>query len=427
VELVLQKEHLTLLGLKKILKLKASLNKGLPRELEKAFPNTIPAPRPIVQLPENLDINWFIGFIFFILIKKTEGDGEGSFGVSIFQDKTKIGYSVKITFKLTQHIRDVALFKFIQGWLGCGLIYESPKNSRVDFVITKFQDLTDILIPKLNKYPLQGVKKLNFEDFKLVAELMKNKEHLSLDGLNKIRKIKSGMNTGRIIVNENNINNNNSLISHLGRQKPSLISSINKIVGSALQKRSFHTRVKGIDRIGPHNKDTLEVIIGSLLGIGKANRRQDGTRPRHGRCIIHKDYLFWLYDFYNSRGYCSNIQPRMYTRSVKTKKHFGFEFNTFTFASFDWIHDLFYDKQGTKYINKEIEKYLTPLALAIWISSKPKGYDEFKLYTLFHRQKDIYKLIIMLENSYGLSCYCFIYNKPYYGIGIAYSSRAYFR
>jgi hypothetical protein len=57
VELVLQKEHLTLLGLKKILKLKASLNKGLPRELEKAFPNTIPAPRPIVQLPENLDIN----------------------------------------------------------------------------------------------------------------------------------------------------------------------------------------------------------------------------------------------------------------------------------------------------------------------------------------------------------------------------------
>ena len=57
---------------------------------------------------------------------------------------------------------------------------------------------------------LQGIKILNFEDFKLVVNLMEKKEHLNLDGLNKIRQIKSGiimrsmriMNTGRIMNKE---------------------------------------------------------------------------------------------------------------------------------------------------------------------------------------------------------------------------------
>jgi hypothetical protein len=52
---------------------------------------------------------------------------------------------------------------------------------------------------------LQGIKRLKFEDFKLVVNLMEKKEHLNLDGLNKIRQIKSGkrsMNTGRIINKE---------------------------------------------------------------------------------------------------------------------------------------------------------------------------------------------------------------------------------
>jgi len=39
---------------------------------------------------------------------------------------------------------------------------------------------------------LQGIKRLKFEDFKLVVNLMEKKEHLNLDGLNKIRQIKSG-------------------------------------------------------------------------------------------------------------------------------------------------------------------------------------------------------------------------------------------
>ena len=67
---------------------------------------------------------------------------------------------------------------------------------------------------KFDKYPLLtpgvGNKKFNFQDFCKVAELMKDKAHLTDSppllggnhpvgdsGLEQIRKIKAGMNTGR--------------------------------------------------------------------------------------------------------------------------------------------------------------------------------------------------------------------------------------
>ena len=143
-----------------------------------------------------------------------------------------------------------------------------------------------------------------------------------------------------------------------------LLSNIN-------HKKSFHTKVKASARIGPHNKDVISVIIGSLLGDSYANARSiEGTRIRYKQSIIHKDYFFWLYEFFYSRGYCTNLEPRKYTSRIKkhnvTTEYYGYEFNTFTFRSFNWIHKMFY-KKGKKVINLKLKPYLTPLALAIWI------------------------------------------------------------
>lgn len=132
-------------------------------------------------------------------------------------------------------------------------------------------------------------------------------------------------------------------------------------------KRTFHTKVRASNRIGPHNQDILSVVIGSLLGDGYANARTiEGTRISYRQSIINKDYLFWLYEFYYERGYCSNLKPRKYTRIVKNVSYSGYEFNTFTFRSFNWIHKLF-SKKGVNYINPKLKLYLTPLALAILI------------------------------------------------------------
>jgi hypothetical protein len=70
-------------------------------------------------------------------------------------------------------------------------------NNAVGFKVQKLSDITDRIIPFFKKYPIQGVKLKDFHDFCLVAELMKNKAHLTEEGLNRIRLIKAGMNTGR--------------------------------------------------------------------------------------------------------------------------------------------------------------------------------------------------------------------------------------
>jgi hypothetical protein len=98
--------------------------------------------------------------------------------------------------------------------------------------------------------------------------------------------------------------------------------------------RYFHSKVSSKNRIGPHNQDVISVIVGSLLGDGYANSRTiEGVRFCFRQSIIHKDYLFFLYVFFLDRGYCSNLDPRKYTRQLKQNKFYGYEFNTFTFRS----------------------------------------------------------------------------------------------
>ena len=175
--------------------------------------------------------------------------------------------------------------------------------------------------------------------------------------------------------------------------------------------RAFHTKVRASNRIGPHNVDIISVIFGSLLGDGYASARTiEGTRFSFKQSEIHKDYLFWLYEFFHSKGYCSNLTPRMYTRKLINKntkeiKIFsGYEFNTFTFRSFNWIHKLFY-KKGKKTINVKLEKYLTPLALAIWIMddggwAKPG----VRLSSYSFKLEQVEFLACLLKKKWDLNC-----------------------
>lgn len=52
-------------------------------------------------------------------------------------------------------------------------------------VVEKYSDIRDKIIPFFEKYPLYGFKKENYLDFKKVSELMENKAHLTLEGLEK--------------------------------------------------------------------------------------------------------------------------------------------------------------------------------------------------------------------------------------------------
>ena len=190
--LILNKEHLTINGLRKIVSIKASMNLGLQNtnEIKVTFPDIIPVMRPKVEDILIRDPHWLVGFT----------EGEGCFNVTIQKSQTtKTGFSVSLRFQLTQHIRDIVLMQSLIKFWNCGEIFKRPDEEAVDFKVSKFSDLTDKVIPFFQRVPLHGLKSQNFTDFCKVADIMKEKGHLTEEGLDQIRLIKAGMNTGRVL------------------------------------------------------------------------------------------------------------------------------------------------------------------------------------------------------------------------------------
>lgn len=75
-------------------------------------------------------------------------------------------------------------------FFGCGRIVLILKQSAVYFVVEKFSGIFEKIIPLFDKYPIKGVKALYYSDFKIVANLMYNKQHLTGKGLSNIKSIK---------------------------------------------------------------------------------------------------------------------------------------------------------------------------------------------------------------------------------------------
>jgi ubiquinol-cytochrome c reductase cytochrome b subunit len=128
-------------------------------------------------------------------------------------------------------------------------------------------------------------------------------------------------------------------------------------------------RLKGIYRIGPHNNNVISVIFGSLLGDAHAEKKLKGlgTRISFYQEDVHVKYILYLHNLLSDLGYCNPKVPEI-------KKRLGFKgkirkivrFTTWTYTSFNWIHDMWYEN-NIKRVPESIGKYLTPLALAIWI------------------------------------------------------------
>jgi len=73
----------------------------------------------------------------------------------------------------------------------------SEKNQTCLLQFRNNSDIDNKIIPFFKEYSIQGVKALDFNDWCNVAELVKNKEHLSKKGLNKITEIANNINLNR--------------------------------------------------------------------------------------------------------------------------------------------------------------------------------------------------------------------------------------
>ena len=100
-------------------------------------------------------------------------------------------------FSIAQHVRDERLMRSFIEFLNCGNVHFT--RNAVSFRVENFDDVRTKIIPFFVKYPLLGVKTQDFKDFFRAAELVKEKKHLTPEGLDQICKIKDGMNKNRLV------------------------------------------------------------------------------------------------------------------------------------------------------------------------------------------------------------------------------------
>lgn len=177
------------------------------------------------------------------------------------------------------------------------------------------------------------------------------------------------------------------------------------IIPIYLYNQSKVIKLKGQYRIGPHNKDIISIIFGSLLGDAQGEKilLGVGTRFKFYQEAVHVKYLMFLHKLLSELGYCNSKLPVITTRlGSKGKLKKIVRFSTWTYTSFNWIYDLWYNNE-IKHVPKCIDQYLTPLALAIWIMDDgAKVNKSLKLSTNSFSYSDCLLLVKALHNNFNI-------------------------
>ena len=95
----------------------------------------------------------------------------------------------------------LTLLRKVRKSFGCGVIYHQVEK-RINhsecfrFEINSQKDIHGVLLPFFDQHPLQSPKKKDYQVFRKVALMVKERKHLTEEGLNQIRKLKTKINLG---------------------------------------------------------------------------------------------------------------------------------------------------------------------------------------------------------------------------------------
>jgi LAGLIDADG endonuclease len=190
-DLINKQEHLNIEGIKKIISIRASMNRKYVSRFNIYFPNIIPYYfEDIIDTIVIPDIYWIIGFI----------DAEGCFYIKPVINKFRVVNFLPV-FSISQHSRDSLLIEKIKKFLDCGLLESPSSRKEVRFVVYKISDHLEKIIPLFSEYKLQSTKCLDFYDYTNIINIKKDKKGkiLSEEDILKIQSIKLNMNKNRII------------------------------------------------------------------------------------------------------------------------------------------------------------------------------------------------------------------------------------
>lgn len=140
-----------------------------------------------------LNPHYIVGFV----------DGEGCFCISFNKNGNRLP-EVRLIFEIELRGDDEPILREIQKVLNCGNIYrlEYARYARwqphVKLKVSNFTDISQKIIPFFRRYPLQAKKRLQFDRFCFAADLIQAKEHLTAEGVDKIRALKHGDSLGAL-------------------------------------------------------------------------------------------------------------------------------------------------------------------------------------------------------------------------------------
>ena len=156
------------------------------QEVSRAHSIRLTAKKGQIQSGKKLHPQYIAGFI----------DGEGSFSVSIYRDETmKNKIFVRPEFEIELRADDKEILERIQETLGGGKIYQCNYERygwypHAKFKISSLAEIQKILIPFLEKCPLQAKKAKVFGYFKQIVQKRAQGEHLTEKGVAEIIKLR---------------------------------------------------------------------------------------------------------------------------------------------------------------------------------------------------------------------------------------------
>lgn len=163
------------------------------------------------------------------------------------------------------------------------------------------------------------------------------------------------------------------------------------------------------------NNDFISIIYASLLSNSNAIRNNKGTKILFYQESSHNDYLLYFHSLIANLGYCNTNIPKIITKLNKKgniKKVIIFE--TWTYNQLNIIYNKWYNN-NIKIIPNNINEYLTPLTLAIWIMNNSYKYKSniILLNSNNFTYNEIILLINILKSKYNLNCYIYKLNNNY--------------
>jgi len=125
-------------------------------------------------------------------------EGEGCFCISLaIRAKLRTGLEVRPSFSLSLNEKDLELLEDLQAFFGCGWIRRSKGDRTFKYEARSIADLTDVILPHFDRFPLRGYKAKSRAGFSHVCRMVEQGDHLQRDGLRKIVGIAYRMNLGK--------------------------------------------------------------------------------------------------------------------------------------------------------------------------------------------------------------------------------------